>query len=127
MSWEMKALGDVCSLDKCQGNYTDLPYVGMEDITSHTSIFTGSLFPRKVKSSTFKFSNEHLLYGRLRPYLNKVLTPNFLGHCSTEVFPIKPSEKLDRSLLRYWFINLSTVSKINDTCTGTRMPRSNIK
>jgi type I restriction enzyme, S subunit len=38
-----------------------------------------------VRSSTFRFSSEHLLYGRLRPYLNKVLAPDFDGHRSTEV------------------------------------------
>ena len=54
------------------------------------------------------------------------LAPNFEGHCSTEIFPIKPSEYLDRHFLLYWFLMDSTVKRINATCTGARMPRANI-
>ena len=126
VGWEIKKLSEVCQVEKFQGIYTNLPYVGMENIESNTATFIGSNQPQSVKSSTFKFSSKHILYGRLRPYLNKVLSPNFEGHCSTEIFPIKPSEYLDRNFLLYWFLMDSTVKRINATCTGARMPRANI-
>src|ERR1039458_8454141 len=124
--WVTKKLGQVCVLDKCQGVYKHLPYVGLEDIESHTGRFIGSTDPLEVKSSTFKFSEEHLLYGRLRPYLNKVMSPDFTGHCSTEIFPIKPNRELSREFLQYWFLREETVSLIDATCTGARMPRANV-
>ena len=126
VGWEVKKLGDVCQLDKSQGIYKNLPYVGMENIESNSARFIGSIEPQSVKSSTFKFTPEHILYGRLRPYLNKVLAPEFEGHCSTEIFPIKTSEYLDRNFLLYWFLMESTVKLINATCTGARMPRANM-
>jgi len=126
VDWEIKKLGEVCQIDKSQGIYKNLPYVGMENIESNTARFIGLTEPQSVKSSTFKFSPEHLLYGRLRPYLNKVLVPDFEGHCSTEIFPIKPSKYLDRNFLLYWFLMDSTVKRINETCTGARMPRANM-
>lgn len=127
MSWELKKLSDVCSFDKNQGMYVNLPYVGLENIESNTARLVSSLEEStEVKSSTFKFSEEHLLYGRLRPYLNKVLLPMFTGHCSTEIFPIKPKENITREFLKYWFIQQSTVNEINATCTGARMPRANM-
>jgi type I restriction enzyme, S subunit len=89
--WRVKRLGDVCAVDKAQGLHHQLPYVGLEHIESHTAQFIGSTEPQSVKSSTFRFSGEHFLCGRLRPYLNKVLAPDFEGHCSTEIFPIRPS------------------------------------
>jgi type I restriction enzyme, S subunit len=92
VGWEVKKLAEVCKVEKSQGIYINLPYVGMENIESNTARFIGSTEPQSVKSSTFKFSPIHILYGRLRPYLNKVLAPDFVGHCSTEIFPIKPSE-----------------------------------
>src|ERR1035441_865209 len=79
--WQAKTLGEVCVVDKCQGSHKNLPYVGLEHIESHTGRFLGSTEPVGVKSSTFKFSPEHVLYGRLRPYLNKVMVPDFTGHC----------------------------------------------
>lgn len=124
--WENKRLGDVCQIDKSQGIYTDLPYIGLENIESHTARFIGSAEPQAVKSSTFRFSASHVLYGRLRPYLNKVLAPDFEGHCSTEIFPLKPTAYLKREYLLYWLLSNETVDRINATCTGARMPRADV-
>ncbi|MDP8568150.1 restriction endonuclease subunit S [Methylophilus aquaticus] len=124
--WEVKTLGDVCEYDKLQAIHKNLPYVGLEDIESNTASFLGSLESQSVKSATFKFNNSHILYGRLRPYLNKVLAPEFDGHCSTEIFPIKPKSCLLRDYLLYWFIREQTVDLINATCTGARMPRADM-
>lgn len=124
--WRTEKLGNVCVVDKCQSIYKNLPYVGLEHIESHTGRFIGSIDPLGVKSSTFRFSPEHLLYGRLRPYLNKVMLPDFSGHCSTEIFPLKPRLELSREFLQYWFLMDATVEQINATSTGARMPRANI-
>jgi type I restriction enzyme S subunit len=125
--WQIKRLGDVCAFDKVQDIHAGLPYVGLENIESHTAKFIGLAEAQSVKSSTFKFSEKHILYGRLRPYLNKVLAPDFEGHCSTEIFPIKPNDLLFREYLLYWFLADETVERINATCTGARMPRADMK
>ena len=124
--WRTEKLGNVCVVDKRQSIYKNLPYVGLEHIESHTGRFIGSIDLLGVKSSTFRFSPEHLLYGRLRPYLNKVMLPDFSGHCSTEIFPLKPRLELSREFLQYWFLMDATVEQINATSTGARMPRANI-
>ena len=124
--WERKTLGEVCVVDKRQGIYKGLPYVGLEHIESRTGRFVGSTEPLGVKSSTFKFSPEHVLYGRLRPYLSKVMLPDFTGHCSTEIFPLKPRPELTREFLQYWFLRDATVEQIDATSTGARMPRADM-
>jgi type I restriction enzyme S subunit len=122
--WQTKTLGDVCAFDKIQGIHRGLPYVGLEHIESHTARFIGSNEPQPVKSSTFRFSSQHVLYGRLRPYLNKALAPDFDGHCSTEIFPLKPYPELSREFLLYWLLADETCDRVNATCTGARMPRA---
>jgi type I restriction enzyme S subunit len=122
--WKTKTLGEVCVFDKAQGIHRGLPYVGLEHIESHTARFIGSSEAQPVKSSTFRFSEEHVLYGRLRPYLNKALAPDFEGHCSTEIFPLKPSPELSREYLLFWLLADETCDRINATCTGARMPRA---
>jgi type I restriction enzyme S subunit len=122
--WKTKTLGEVCAFDKAQGIHRGLPYVGLEHIESHTARFIGSSEAQPVKSSTFRFSEEHVLYGRLRPYLNKALAPDFEGHCSTEIFPLKPSPELSREYLLFWLLADETCDRINATCTGARMPRA---
>ncbi|MGD7034870.1 restriction endonuclease subunit S [Methylotuvimicrobium buryatense] len=124
--WKTVSLGDVCVIEKTKYKDGELPYVGMEDIVSGTGKFVGSREPKKVGSSTFHFTPEHLLYGRLRPYLNKVLLPDFEGHCSSEIFPLLPKSELDKSFLFYWITSEQVVKEINRTCTGARMPRANV-
>lgn len=124
--WTVKKLGEVCAFDRNQGKHLGLPYVGLEHIESHTARFTDSTAPAQVKSSTFRFTKEHVLYGRLRPYLNKVLVPDFEGHCSTEIFPLKPAPGLLRNFLKYWLLSGTTCELINASSTGTRMPRANM-
>ncbi|OGT21670.1 MAG: hypothetical protein A3C55_06470 [Gammaproteobacteria bacterium RIFCSPHIGHO2_02_FULL_42_13] len=124
-NWQTKKLGEVCRIEKKQ-NSSFLPYVGLEDIESNTGRFLGTTEVREVKSNTFYFTSSHVLYGRLRPYLNKVFLPEFDGHCSTEIFPIIPNNLLDRKFLFYWLTTNETVDKINSTCTGARMPRANM-
>lgn len=124
--WEEKKLGEVCAFEKKPNKGKYLQYVGLEHIESNTGIYLGSQKSVEVKSSTFQFDNSHVLYGRLRPYLNKVLKPEFCGHCSTEIFPIKPHNNLDRSFLFHWLMSDMIVEKINATCTGARMPRADM-
>ena len=124
--WEEKTLGEVSKYDKTKYIGNDRPYVGLENIESNSGMFLGNLDPFSVKSSTFQFDERHILYGRLRPYLNKVLVPSFKGHCSTEIFPILPTDEVNREYLFYWFLAPNTVSKIDATWTGARMPRANM-
>ena len=86
----------------------------------------GNFEPTEMKSATFRFDEKHLLYGRLRPYLNKALIPDFEGHCSSEIFPIRPKEELDRRYLFYWLTSDPVCKSIDSTSTGARMPRANM-
>ncbi len=124
--WQRKQLAEVCAIDKMQGFHAGLPYVGLENIEAQTARFVGDLNAQAVKSATFRFSPDHILYGRLRPYLNKVLAPDFSGHCSTEIFPLRPYPSLLREFLLYWLISDETGLRIDATCTGARMPRANM-
>ena len=124
--WRVARLGEVCNFEKEQDIHTDLPYVGLENIESGTGRFLGTTNAVCVKSSTFRFSPEHVLYRRLRPYLNKVLLPDFEGHCSTEIFPIRPDPAVSREYLFHWLSMDATVKSIDATSTGARMPRANM-
>lgn len=118
-------LKDVCEYVKVQGKY-NLPYVGMEHIKGASAEFIGCYDNATVKSTTFHFKKGMVLYGRLRPYLRKVLLATFEGHCSTEIFPILPNELIDKEFLLYWLLSQRITNKIDATWTGARMPRANM-
>lgn len=125
--WAAVKLGTVCGIEKLKHDGSSVPYVGMEDIDDKG---TGKLLckpeVREVKSQTFTFTPDHLLYGRLRAYLNKVFLPDFSGHCSTEIFPIRAGKRLKRSYLFHWLTWDRTKEQIDATSTGARMPRANM-
>lgn len=68
------------------------PYIGLEHIEPHTMQLLGSGHASEVKSSSVNFKKGDVLYGRMRPYLNKVWRAEFDGVCSSEflVLPERP-------------------------------------
>ena len=124
--WTTKKLGEVCAFSKDGGNWRNLPYVGLEDIESKTARFTGSTAPKTVQSLTFRFHPGQVLYGRLRPYLQKGLLAENEGHCSTEIFPIQPTQNLNAKYFLYWLLSDDVTAKIDETCRDARMPRANM-
>jgi len=127
-NWPTKKLEEVCDF-KVVRNTKDLPYVGMEDVESGSGKFLGAnKVSRKVKSATNYFNNSCILYGKLRPYLNKVMLPDFEGHCSTEFVPLRPdSNAISREWLWFWLRSQPVVSLMSRNTSGSRMPRANLK
>jgi type I restriction enzyme, S subunit len=123
---ETVKLGDIVTYEKMNGQGSNLPYVGMEHISSETMELVGSLEIPEKTSSTFKFDERHVLFGRLRPYLRKVFVPDFDGQCSTEIFCLLPSDKVDQRFLAHWLLHPKVSTRINETSTGARMPRANM-
>jgi len=118
--------GDVVKYDKQNGQGSLLPYVGMENISSESMQVIGVIEVPEKTSTTFKFNTSHVLFGRLRPYLRKLLVPEFEGQCSTEIFCLKPCSDVDRQYLAYWLLSPIISSRIDKTSTGARMPRANM-
>jgi len=125
-------LRDVCKQDRKSirsGERKDLRYIGMESIESNTGAFVEGVLsktPEEPQANSFHFNNQHVLYGKLRPYLNKVALPQFEGKCSTEVIPLLPSDQVDRSYLAYFLRSAQTVARISAKTAGARMPRADM-
>jgi len=101
-------------------------YIGLENIESNTGqlVNFSETLGDDIKSNKFQFTEEHILYGKLRPYLNKVYLPDFAGVCSTDIIPIKPdSDLLIREFLGYFLRTPEFVSTINTKATGANLPR----
>ncbi|HBW4672995.1 TPA: restriction endonuclease subunit S [Klebsiella pneumoniae] len=75
-------------------------------------------------SSTHFFNNEHVLYSKLRPYLNKVVVPDELGIATTELVPMKPDQKrLNKEYLAYYLRSKPFVEWVSTQVSGAKMPR----
>jgi len=132
--WRSVKLGDVCVQDRQiisaeSDRANDLPYLSLEHIQSQTGqiILDPKIHSEQSgKSSTFFFDNRHILYGKLRPYLNKVALPEFSGRCTTEAIPLLPLEDIDREFLAWTLRRDETVHIAMQGKTGSRMPRADM-
>ena len=82
----------------------DAPFIGMEHVEAHTMKLLGTVPAASMKSSAIHFKPGDVLYGRLRPYLNKVFRPTFEGLCSAEFIVFPENERIDGRYLQY-FLN----------------------
>lgn len=125
-------LGDICRQDRSTikpGEREDLRYVGLESIESGTGrIQHGELSktPHAPLGGSFRFDGGHVLYGKLRPYLNKVALPDAEGKCSTEIVPLRPADDVDRRYLAYFLRAPQTAGRIAKKSSGARMPRADM-
>lgn len=73
----------------------ETPYIGLEHVEAHTMRLLGQGQAADVRSIKSVFQPGDVLYGKLRPYLNKVVRPDFNGICSTDFLVFGESSKLD--------------------------------
>jgi len=128
MTWNMVAIGDVATIERNSVQPHDIKsgekYVGLENIkTGGEFLNVGCVSNGDLASSKFAFTNNHVLFGKLRPYLAKIALPDFDGICSTDILPILPSSKLDASYLRHVLLQQKMVDKVNALATGANLPR----
>lgn len=99
-------------------------YLGLEHIESGGRIIAAKpVDAGDLASTKFRFGPDHLLYGKLRPYLAKIALPDFAGVCSTDILPVRPGPELDKRYLAYFLRQPSMVDFANAHSTGANLPR----
>ena len=131
-NWEVKKLGELFY----RQNETVLPvkdfpsdnfnYIGLENIESNSGMlinFTKKL-GENIKSSKFIFRKEDILYGRLRPYLNKVWLAEFDGICSTDIWVFRSKQDCVLPLVLANILRSKEIlMKTSSFMTGSNLPR----
>ncbi len=127
-AWKKTALENVAAIERNSIQPEDIEkgtaYLGLEHIESGGRILEAKpVHEGELASSKFKFTECHLLYGKLRPYLAKIALPEFCGICSTDILPILPGPDLDRRFLCYFLRQPSMVEYANSRAAGVNLPR----
>ncbi len=92
----------------------------MEHIEAHTMKLLGTVPAGIMKSSAVHFQPDDVLYGRLRPYLNKVYRPDFEGLCSAEFIVFPKTESISSRYLQYFLNSSSFASYASHLNVGDR-------
>lgn len=124
--WTSAALGDLVQPSPEKIEPQDAPrskYLSLEHVESGSHRILGRGLGSDVGSTKAVFRRGDVLYGKLRPYLNKVCIPDFDGICSTDFLVFRPSPALDQRLLMHFLSQPGTVEYANHHSSGVQLPR----
>lgn len=101
-------------------------YIGLEHIEKNSGkIIKNEIVNGKDLASTKSvFKKGEMLYGKLRPNLNKLYLANFDGICSTDILVfIINIEKINPIFLKYILLRKNFVKEISKKMSGANLPR----
>lgn len=93
--WKTVPLAEVATIERRAVSAAEIKdgtlYVGLEHMDSEGGFLDiGPVHAGDLASTKFRFTPDHILYGKLRPYLAKIARPNFSGVCSTDTHVVRP-------------------------------------
>jgi len=128
VDWDVVPLGRICDVHNQMYDPTDndiVPYVGLEHITPGTPQLTSWGMSDEVRSSKTYFYPGQVLYGKLRPYLDKAVLATFEGVCSTDIIVV---DALKNVSIPSFLVNLLHTERFltfaTSTMTGVNHPRT---
>jgi len=131
IGWKFEYFGNLFwedrqQIDSSNPLFSALSFIGLENIESNTRQFIKSE-NETGESTCFLFDESHVLYGKLRPYLNKVYLPEKPGRCSMEIIPLRPRNDYYRELIAALLQTRVVIDCAVKYSTGGRMPRARIE
>ena len=130
-TWKRKKLGDLIELRREIIHPRDNPkgaatFVGLEHVQSVTGKRIGSVEVEmsQLKGRKPKFYKNDIVYGYLRPYLNKVWLADFEGLCSVDQYVFSVNSSIVESEFIAWFMRSPTyLSRAPINYTPGQLPR----
>lgn len=120
-------LSDLCDLVAVQvdpAERADDIYLGLEHIASGRFLAIGRGSARDVQSSKYVFQRGDILYGKLRPYLDKAVLATAEGICTTELLVLRPRDGVDPRFLACVAHSARFIEHAVAGTTGAQHPRT---
>ena len=128
---ERVKLGEVVGIEKApipSGNNVWLLNLDAIEKDTGRVLEKNRISPDSVGTSTIAFTENAVLYSKLRPNLNKVVVADEPGLATSEILPlISKSEVLDRRYLAFLLRSKAFVKLAASSTAGSKMPRLNKK
>ena len=101
-------------------------YIGLENIESNTGKLVGEVKTtyKEIKSAKTRFKKGDILYGKLRPNLNKVYFANSDGVCSTDILVLRSINGVSNPRFYLDYLRSEKFnSEVLDGIKGAQLPR----
>ncbi len=120
-------LSDLCHLVSepiKPGERPDALYLGLEHLASGRLVRTGGGQAANMRSTTSEFRPDDVLYGKLRPYLDKAVLADKAGVCSTELLVLRAKAGVDPRFLAVVVHSPNFLEYAVAGTTGVQHPRT---
>lgn len=97
-------------------------YVGLEHIQKDGGLI-GVGISSDVKSLKTLFKKDDVLYGKLRPYLNKHFVVDFDGICSTDILAYRAKNVYYAHFFNFYLGESNVILALNSLSKGINLPR----
>ncbi len=128
--WEWERLGKLSNYgtsDKAEPSDVDKNtwVLELEDVEKETSrlLIKKRFYDRKFRSSKNRFFQGDVIYGKLRPYLDKVIVADEDGVCTTEMIPVRAYIEIMPEFLRLTMKSPYFKNYANNSTHGMNLPR----
>jgi len=128
--WKVAKMSDVIQLSPLKHKpekVEDLFYIGLEHIEKQTGKLKSTVGIEKIKTVKNKFLPGDILYGKLRPNLNKVYLSKEEGVCSTDILVLKLAKNCLGKYLHQIMISTHFVNEMSENTSGVNLPRVSTK
>jgi len=125
--WNMKTIKRICHNINEQTNtkLADENYIALENVEGWSGKIILPKEEVKFESQVKRFRENDILFGKLRPYLAKVVRPLFKGVCVGEFLVLrKTTHEINERFLEYKLRSKEIISTINQSTFGAKMPRA---
>lgn len=104
----------------------DVDYIGLENIESETGRLVGDIKTAysTIKSTKSCFKKYDVLYGKLRPNLNKVYLAERDGICSTDILVFRFESQEMAKFYAYYFLSKQFNNEVLKGVSGQQLPRT---
>lgn len=126
LHWNLERLKRCVTIinGKVDGNTSELPYTGLEHVESWTGRLVESDEKPTSEGQCSHFKEGDVLFGKLRPYLAKVVRAQQEGICTGELFVLRP-RKISQDYLFYYMVARDFIQMVDSSTYGAKMPRAN--
>lgn len=120
--WEQRKFLELVERRSRFSNDPALPRVEYEDIVSGQGMLNKDVIEKHDKRGGIAFEPGDVLYGKLRPYLQNWLNPQFKGIALGDFWVLNPTDISSGFL--FVLIRTPTFERVANESTGTKMPRA---
>lgn len=127
-TWVQKRLGDFVAPErsKCEpwSLGSEVRGIELEHIEARTGRIIGTALASEQASLKTPFTPNHVLYGKLRPYLRKFARPKFSGVCSTEIWALSANPAYCIPEFLNLLVQTPAFEAAVNVSAGSKMPRA---